>query len=344
MDIHSSKISREMNRELFFLIANRLKYDDIRQMKNVKQQKKPSHYCLLVNQAATNYNDSHIKKLTSAIRKQGDSYTVFEPESAFKLLNTSLKAVGIKKWHQDVPKTFLQRGKVTTLVACGGDGTVNLVGRAGFKANIPVAILPMGKFNNIAKSLHKDITEDTAIKNILKGNTQKIDVGMVGDQIFLGSAALGFTPQMQKLMSTTSLSRFAFRWGQNAGKAVTDVKANSLVVKIDAFRFEIKPTILNINLLSHSVGIPISPTSIPNDNHAEIIVDFQNNKKSVSQFIRQLYKEKYIYNDEFKLFRGQHISIQPVKDEILYLDGELIVLPNDVLDIVMNEHQLQVIC
>ena len=313
-------------------------------MKNIKQQKKQSHYCLIVNQTATNYNKSYIKKLTTAIRKQGDSYTVFEPDTAFGLLNTALKTVGIKKWHKDVPKTFLQRGKVTTLVACGGDGTVNLVGRAGLKANIPVGILPMGKFNNIAKSLHKDITEDSAIKNILKGELKKIDVGLVGDQIFLGSAGLKFTPEMQKQMALSSLSRFAFRWGQNAGKAVDGVKSSSLVVKIDAFRFEIKPTILNINLLSHSVGIPISPTSIPNDNHAEIIVDFHNNKKNVAQFIRQLYKEKYIFNDEFKLFRGRHISIQPVQDEILYLDGELIPLPNDVLDITLLDEQLQVIC
>lgn len=313
-------------------------------MRKGQPKKKAQHYCLLVNQQAENYNSAPIKKLTSAIRKKGDNYTVFEPETAFKMLNTALKSAGVKKWHREIPKTFIQRGKVTTLVACGGDGTVNLVGRAGLKANLPVGILPMGKFNNIANSLSKDISCDSAIQHILKEKYQKIDVGSLGGQYFFGSAAIRFTAEMQKLMADSSLSRFAFRWGQNAGKAVAEVKTTPLIIKIDAFRFEVSPTILNVNLLSNSVGIPISPTSITDDNHAEIIIDFDNNKNNINQFIRQLYKEKYVFANEFKLFRGKKISMQPVKGETLYLDGELIELPNEVLDIEVISNQLKVIC
>lgn len=313
-------------------------------MRKGQPRKKSQHYCLLVNKQAVNYNSDIIKKLTTAIRNHGDNYTIFEPETAFKLLNTSLKAVGAKKWHREVPKAFLQRGKVTTLVACGGDGTVNLVARAGFKKNLPVGIIPIGKFNNIAHSLNKEITTDSAVQNILKGKYKKIDIGAIGEQFFFGSAAIRFTPEMQKLLAQESLSRFAFRWGQNAKKAVTTIKTEPLVVKIDAFRFEVIPTVLNINLLSNSVGIPISPTSIPDDGQAEIIIDFDSNKININQFIRQLYKEKYIFASEFKLFRGKKISIQPVKGEILYLDGELIDLPNEVLDIEIIDKQLKVIC
>ncbi len=313
-------------------------------MKKEQSKKKPHHYCLLVNQHAENYSSAPIKKLTSAIRKKGDNYTIFEPDTAFKLLNTALKSIGAKKWHREVPKAFLQRGKVTALIACGGDGTFNLVGRAGYKGNIPVGILPMGKFNNIAQSLHKDITTDSAIKNILSAKHHNIDIGTLGEQLFFGSVALRFIPEMQKLLAEKSLSRFAFRWGQEAKKAVAEVKTKPLIVKIDAFRFEINPIFLNINLLANTVGIPISPTSITDDCHAEIIMDFDNNKKNITQFIRQLYKEKYLYANEFKLFKGKRISIQPVKSETLYLDGELLELPNDVLDIEIIDKQLKVLC
>ncbi len=313
-------------------------------MRKVQPKKKAQHFVLLVNQHAEHYSSASIKKLSSEIRKRGYNYTIFEPETAFKLLNTAQKAAGIKKWHQQVPKTFLQRGKVTALVACGGDGTVNLVGRAGLNLNIPVGILPLGKFNNIANSLNKDISIDSSIHRILKREYKNIDAGKIGDQFFFGSAALRFIPEMQKLMAQNSVSRFAFRWGQNAGKAITEIKTNELIVKIDAFRFEVTPTILNINLLSNSVGIPISPTSITDDCHAEIIIDFGNNKNNINQFIRQLYKKKYIFADEYKLFRGNNISIQPVKDETLYLDGELIELPNEVLDIEILSEKLKVIC
>ena len=313
-------------------------------MRKVQENKKKLHYCIFVNQKAANYNSSPIKKLTAEIRKKGDNYTIFEPDTAFNLMNTALKAVGIKKWHREVPKTFLQRGKVSTLVACGGDGTVNLVARAALNADLPVAIIPMGKFNNIARSLNKDISADSAPKIILKNKYRKIDSGKIGEQLFFGSAAIRFTPALQQLLADSSLSRFAFKWGQHASKVVTDIKAEKLIVKIDAFRFEVSPTILNINLLSHSVGIPFSNSSIPDDSHAEVILDFENNKKNISQFVRQLYKEKYLYNNEFKLFRGQNISIQPVKGETLYLDGELVELPNEVLNIEIMDKQLKIIC
>ncbi len=313
-------------------------------MRKEHNKKKTNHYCLLVNQKAINYSSAPIKKLTTEIRKRGENYTIFEPETAFKLLNTALKATGAKKWHREVPKTFSQRGKVTMLVACGGDGTLNLVGRAALQANLPMGILPMGKFNNIANSLQKESSVDSTIQSILEGTYKKIDCGKIGDQLFFGSAAIRFTPAMQEQVTHNSLSRFAFKWGQLATKAAADVKTGSLIVKIDAFRFEISPTILNINLLSDSVGIPLSPSSISDDLQAEVIIDFDDNKNNIGQFIRQLYKKKYIYGNEFKLFRGKNISIQPVKGETLYLDGELIELPNEVLNIEISDRQLKIIC
>ena len=311
-------------------------------MRKRQQKQKNNHYCLFVNQSAANYNLSYIKKLTNAIRRGGGSYTIFEPDTPLKLLHTAQKVVGLRKWHRQIPRAFQQRGKVTALIACGGDGTVNLIGRVGIQSSLPVGILPMGKFNNIARSLYEDFSVEKLIKIILKGQYQKIDYGLVGQQIFIGSAALRFTVEMQKQLQQNNLSRFAFRWGQYSSKAVSELTPKQMIIKIDAFRFEVSPSILNINLLPYSIGLPFSEASIFDDSYAEIIFDYKTDKKNITQFIRQMYKKKYIYGSDVKLFRGQKITIQPTKGDVLYLDGELVDLPNEMLEIEIKNNKLKV--
>ena len=309
-----------------------------------QKKKKSNHYCLIVNKSATNYNSDAVKRMTKAIKQVGDSYTVFEPETAIKLLHTAERAAGIRKWHRQVPRSFLMRGKVSVLIACGGDGTVNLVGRAGLKGNLPVGILPMGKFNNIAKSTYKQWSLEYFIKTILNGESFKINCGIVSQQPFFGSVGLFFTVAMQRQLALQPISRFAFRWGQAAAKAIESVESKKLIIKIDAFRFEVTPSILSINLLPYSVGLPMSDVSIADDDVAEIIFDYNSDRKKIVQYVRQLYKKKYMYGSEVQLFRGQKVNIQPTKNEILYLDGELIDVPNEMLEIEILPEKLKVIC
>lgn len=312
-------------------------------MKRRQHKPKNNHYCLLVNQKSANYNPVHIKKLTGAIRKNGDYYTVFEPDSPVKLLHTAQKVAGLRRWHRQIPQVFQKRGKVTALIACGGDGTVNLLGRVGIRSKLPIGILPMGRFNNIAKSLLQDCSIDSAIKTILKGQYNKIDHGSIGRHQFFGSLGFGFVVNMQKLLTQNGIPRFGFRWNQYSGKAISESEETPIVIKIDAFRFEVSPHVLNINLLPYSIGLPFSNVSMMDDAVAEIVFDFNTDKKKIAQFIRQLYKKKYIYGTDIKLFRGKKINIQPVIGKLMYLDGELIEIPKETVDIEIIGGKLKIL-
>ena len=39
----------------------------------------------------------------------------------------------------------------------GGDGTVNLVAQIALKADLPMGIIPLGRFNNIARNFDPDL-------------------------------------------------------------------------------------------------------------------------------------------------------------------------------------------
>lgn len=313
-------------------------------MRKRHEKGKHSHYCILVNRSAAEYNKGCIAKLIGAIRRKGSYYTIFEPDSATHLYQMAQRACGLRRWHRGAPQQFSRRGKVTALIACGGDGTVNLVARVALKANLPLGIVPTGKLNNIALSLYGKADPERAISRAVGRNYRKIDTAIAAGQLFIGSAGLGLACTMTELLDNRRQPRFCLGWSGLASKAAAGVDLRKVVVKIDAFRFEVHPIIMNVNLLPYSFGLPLSPISVSDDRTAEVIFNFGVETEAFATFVRQVCRRKYIYGSSVKLFRGRDISLEPVKGMMLYYDGEMVSLNHDRLDIKIGTSQLKVYC
>lgn len=305
---------------------------------------KNSHYCILVNKTTGGYQPRQVKTLVEAIKTSGGYYTVYEPESAMDLFHQALVAVGLRRASQNMPGPDYRRGKVTALVAVGGDGTFNLVARAAIKAGIPAGILPTGRFNNIARFLAETGETGTPINKIIAGKYRQIDTAAVANQIFIGSIGMGFIPALAEMLAEKKTPRFALGWSQLGAKAAAQVKLVKTIIKIDAFRFEVKPLIFNVNLIPYSVGLPLSPASLADDGHAEVIFDQGNMMGEFSIYTRLILKKKYLYSNNIRLYRGQEINIQPTQGRKLYLDGELLELPSNSLEIKITRNELKVFC
>ncbi len=89
---------------------------------------------------------------------------------------------------------FLAPERVCSLravVAAGGDGTVAaVVNRTS--AEVPIAILPLGTENLLAKYLHMLVTPQELSDAITHGATVRLDAGLAADRVFLLMAGCGF--------------------------------------------------------------------------------------------------------------------------------------------------------
>lgn len=304
------------------------------------QKELSGRYVVLVNKAATQYSRRGVGKLLEALKKRGKQYSIVEPDSAMSLLKQAQQAV------QEIAKAGRTgpRDGIAALIACGGDGTFNLVSRAAMEADVPIGALPMGQFNNIARHLYGNAEIDTAVATIMRGDYRKIDVGVAADQPFVGAVGLGFVPELFRSLKGEKPPRFGFGWSQLGAKAAESAKAVATTIKIDAFRLEISPTLLNVNLLPYAVGIPFAEASIGDDAHAEVIFDMGMKAAEFSNLTRSLFKRKYLYGNDVQMYRGQSITIQPTKGRMLYLDGELIPLPTNILSIKIGEKQVKAFC
>jgi diacylglycerol kinase (ATP) len=84
------------------------------------------------------------------------------------------------------------------VVAAGGDGTVAAAARALMRRNIPLAILPLGTANNVAKSLGCDVPSEQLIDGWDHSRCRPLDLGIAradwGEQVFLESVGAGLIP------------------------------------------------------------------------------------------------------------------------------------------------------
>ncbi|MDQ2938262.1 MAG: diacylglycerol kinase family lipid kinase [Acidobacteriota bacterium] len=83
-----------------------------------------------------------------------------------------------------------------TIVAGGGDGTLNSVASSIVGSGKALGVLPFGTMNHFAKDLHIPLDLEGAVQTIADGHTAKVDIGEVNGHIFLNNSSLGLYPSI----------------------------------------------------------------------------------------------------------------------------------------------------
>lgn len=83
---------------------------------------------------------------------------------------------------------------VATVVAGGGDGTLNAVASGLVGTGIVFGVLPLGTLNHFAKDLGIPLNLDEAIRTIAAGHCIQVDTGEVNGRVFLNNSSLGLYP------------------------------------------------------------------------------------------------------------------------------------------------------
>jgi diacylglycerol kinase family enzyme len=82
------------------------------------------------------------------------------------------------------------------LIVGGGDGTISAAASAIAGTETKLAILPLGTLNHFARDLAIPADLDEAAKLIACGKERRVDVGEMGERIFINNSAIGLYPLM----------------------------------------------------------------------------------------------------------------------------------------------------
>lgn len=96
------------------------------------------------------------------------------------------------------------------IIAAGGDGTQSAVAGVLAGTDAVMGVLPGGTFNYFARDLGVGETLDDALETLQNARIVSIDIGEIGDLVFLNNVSLGVYPHILK--TRESIYR---RWGRS---------------------------------------------------------------------------------------------------------------------------------
>jgi len=140
-----------------------------------------------------------------ALRIETDAYAVNDPGRLHAIARTALAK------------------QPDMLILGGGDGTISSLVDHIVGSDIPLGLLPLGTANSFARTLGIPFDLDEAINIIAAGHRRRIDLGMIDDDYFANSAAIGMSPLIAKTIPH-QLKRFGGRAGYALWAAVQSAR------------------------------------------------------------------------------------------------------------------------
>jgi YegS/Rv2252/BmrU family lipid kinase len=117
----------------------------------------------------------------------------------------------------DIPKLIrAHRCRTDLVVLGGGDGTMNAASEAILDVGVPMAILPLGTANDLARTLGIPSDLEGACAVASSGIPHRIDLGRANDKHFFNVASIGLSVAVANMIDAETKRR----WG-TAGYALT---------------------------------------------------------------------------------------------------------------------------
>ena len=96
---------------------------------------------------------------------------------------------------------------VRTVIAWGGDGTINEVGTALAETNVVLGIVPAGSGNGFASEIGVPALPDAAVDVAIRGRIRTIDAGELAGRLFFNIAGVGFDAVVAEQFNLQTLGR-----------------------------------------------------------------------------------------------------------------------------------------
>jgi len=247
-----------------------------------------------------------------------------EKNIPFEILHTNAAA------EYDYLKEKIATEKITDVVVCGGDGTVNQIANALLGIPVNIGIIPMGSGNGLAFAAKIPRRINKALETVFAGNAEYVDSFYINKKFSCMLCGLGFDAQVAH----------DFAKQKKRGLSTYVKQSTKNFVKAKHYNFEIILDGKSINSEAFFISIAnsnqfgnnftIAPQASLHDGLLDIVVVNKMSKlrmiwtilKQIKKGQVRLYEDKKYHRNDIHYFQTKTLTIKNPQLAPLHIDGD----------------------
>lgn len=222
------------------------------------------------------------------------------------------------------------RQGIDVVVAVGGDGTVNEVGRALVNTKTAMGILPCGSGNGLARHLNLPMNLKKCIDILNDCDIHTLDYGLINRHPFFCTCGMGFDAFISMKFAEAG-KRGPITYMQKILEEGLSYQPETYEIEDEEGTRRYKAFLVSAaNASQYGNNAYIAPQASMSDGLLDIIIMEPFDLIEAPQVAIELFNKTLDKNLKIKTFRASHIHIHRKSEGIIHYDGDPVMADADV--------------
>lgn len=229
----------------------------------------------------------------------------------------------------EIAREAVQKGYLK-VVAIGGDGTINETATGLIGSSVPLAIVPFGSGNGLARHLHIPLKRDAALQVAHTGTPIRCDCGKIGNRHFFCTMGVGFDAKVSwefalcKRRGLLSYSRIAVNNFVHYNSEQYHIEVDGVPCDYNAFIVAV------CNASQYGNNAYIAPHASMADGMLDVTIVEHGGYARLAEAGVRLFTHSLDRSPLIHSLRGASVSIRRKLPGPGHIDGEAATLPADI--------------
>jgi YegS/Rv2252/BmrU family lipid kinase len=210
------------------------------------------------------------------------------------------------------------------VVAWGGDGTINEVASALAFDDVPLAIVPAGSGNGLARELGIDRRPDRALEAALAAEPRPMDVGEIDGRLFVNVAGIGFDASVADAFNAATNRRRGFAvYAGIAARALVAYRPAQYTITTPEGRASLRAVLVTVaNSAQFGNNARIAPGARVDDGLLDLVTFEERSRLETLSHLPRLFNGTVTCARGCTLRRIRQATIECDTPMVFHVDGE----------------------
>ena len=213
---------------------------------------------------------------------------------------------------------------IDLIVAVGGDGTINEVGKGLLGLDTPLGTIPIGSGNALASGLGIPLDPAQACRGLLQAEVWPLDVGKMGGAVFFSTSGAGVDAEVCWQFNRRSGRRGFLTYAVLSLAAFKAYQSEEVCVTLDeGMELRLRPAVLTVaNTSQFGNGAAIAPKARPDDGLLDLCIVEDIGLPRTLWHVRRLFNGTIEQAPGAQYFQTRGLRIERGKPGRFQVDGE----------------------